>query len=110
MRPADPTLENAFGKSIIEILIDIILHAQNRKELDFEYDNRPYRFIDLESGQEVKVNPSEVRKNYLDAIGDFNKQLKMKCAQYSIDFVEADINKGFEQVLLPYLLKRERMY
>jgi len=35
---ADPTLENAFGKSIIEILIDIILHAQNRKELDFEYE------------------------------------------------------------------------
>ena len=35
---ADPTLENSFGKSIIEILIDIILHAQNRKELDFEYE------------------------------------------------------------------------
>jgi seryl-tRNA synthetase len=29
--------------------------------------------------------------------------------QYKIDFIDADINKGFEQVLLPYLLKRERM-
>ncbi|QKF76404.1 ankyrin repeat domain-containing protein [Arcobacter defluvii] len=35
---ANPTLENKFGKSIIEILIDIILHVQNRKELDFEYE------------------------------------------------------------------------
>ena len=27
-----------------------------------------------------------------------------------IDYVEADINRGFRQVLLPYLLKREKMY
>ncbi len=33
----NPTLVNKFGKSIIEILIDIILHIQNRKDLDFEY-------------------------------------------------------------------------
>ena len=29
---------NNFGKSIIEILIDIILHIQNRTELDFDYE------------------------------------------------------------------------
>lgn len=35
---ADPILENKFGKSIIEILIDIILYSENRKPLDFEYE------------------------------------------------------------------------
>ena len=35
---ADPTQVNDFGKSIIEILIDIILHIQNRTELDFDYE------------------------------------------------------------------------
>ena len=35
---ADPTQTNDFGKSIIEILIDIILHIQNRTELDFDYE------------------------------------------------------------------------
>ncbi len=84
--------------------------ADNPKEFDFNYENRPLKFVDLESGEEVKVHPSEVRGNYLDSIGEFNKTLRMKCAQYKIDFVEADINRGFEQVLLPYLLKRERMY
>ncbi|MBK7175337.1 MAG: DUF58 domain-containing protein [Bacteroidales bacterium] len=89
----------------------ILFHVVDQSmELDFSYDNRPYKFIDLESGEEVKVLPAEVRNNYLEAIREFNSRLKMKCAQYSIDFVEADINKGFEQVLLPYLLKRQRMY
>lgn len=35
---ADPTLTNRFGKSIVEILIDVILHIQNRKPLDFDYE------------------------------------------------------------------------
>jgi uncharacterized protein (DUF58 family) len=88
----------------------ILFHVVDKsKELDFEYDNRPYRFVDMETGDEIKLQPAEVRKTYSDAIGNFHQELKMKCAQYNIDFIEADINKGFEQVLLPYLLKRERM-
>lgn len=35
---ANPNIENTSGKTIIEILIDIILHTENRKELDFEYE------------------------------------------------------------------------
>jgi len=89
----------------------ILFHVVDKaKELDFKYENRPHRFIDLESGQEVKVMPAEVKASYLELIDKFYKELKMKCAQYTIDFVEADINRGFDQVLLPYLLKRERMY
>ena len=88
----------------------ILFHVVDKsKELDFDFENRPYRFIDLESGAEIKLQPSEVRDSYKSAIGGYYQDLKLKCAQYKIDFVEADINTGFEQVLLPYLLKRERM-
>lgn len=79
------------------------------KELDFNFDNRPYKFIDLETGEELKVNPSEVKNNYLAAINQFERDLKLHCSQYRIDFVEANIDKGFEQILMPYLLKRSRM-
>ncbi len=88
----------------------ILFHVVDKsKELDFDYENRPYRFVDMESGTEIKLQPAEVRKSYAEAIGSFHQELKLKCAQYKIDFVEADINKGFEQVLMPYLLKRDRM-
>ena len=40
---------------------------------------------------------------------EFKHTLKLRCAQYRIDFIEADINEGYRNVLLPYLLKRERM-
>jgi ankyrin repeat protein len=35
---ANPNLENKTGKTVIEILIDIILYSENRKPLDFEYE------------------------------------------------------------------------
>lgn len=88
----------------------ILFHVLDKsKELDFDYDNRPYRFVDVETGEEIKLLPGEIRKSYTETIGNFYTELKLKCAQYRIDFIEADVNKGFDQILLPYLLKRERM-
>jgi uncharacterized protein (DUF58 family) len=89
----------------------VLFHViDKRQEIDFDFDNRPYKFIDLESGHHVKVNPLEVKNEYKRSIQSFTNALKMKCGQYRIDFIEADINRGFEQVLLPYLLKRERLF
>jgi uncharacterized protein (DUF58 family) len=89
----------------------VLFHVVDKKqEIDFEFDNRPYKFIDLESGRQVKVNPLDVKAEYNRSVQAFTSELKVKCGQYRIDFVEADINAGFDQVLLPYLLKRERLY
>ena len=88
----------------------ILFHVVDKsKELDFNFENRPYEFIDVETGEKVKVHSNQVRSAYLNAMTTFEKELKLKCAQYKIDFVEADINKGYKQVLMPYLIKREKM-
>ncbi|MBC8488325.1 MAG: DUF58 domain-containing protein [Bacteroidetes bacterium] len=89
----------------------ILFHViDKQKEIDFNYENRPYKFIDMESGQELKVTPNEVKEIYTKKITAYKNELKLKCGQYRIDFIEADINRGFEQILLPYLLKREKLY
>jgi uncharacterized protein (DUF58 family) len=88
----------------------LLFHVTDKeKELDFEFDNRPYKFVDLESGEEVKIHPKEVKSSYTKAINSYRLELKKKCGQYGIEFIEADINQGFNQVLLPYLIKRIRM-
>lgn len=71
--------------------------------------NRPYRFIDMETKEELKLNPSEYRDKYARLASEYSKEIKLKCAQYRIDYIEADINNGFAQVLLPYLLKRTKL-
>lgn len=89
----------------------ILFHTVDAsKELDFEFENRPYLFIDMETKEEVRLQSNQVKDYYVDKMKSFKEELKMKCLQYKIDFIEADINKGFKQVLMPYLVKRGKMY
>ncbi len=88
----------------------ILFHVSDKgKELDFNFENRPYKFVDMENGQEIKLNPTQVKEAYTEAVQKFHNQLKLRCGQYHIDLIEADINEGFYQVLLAYLIKREKM-
>jgi uncharacterized protein (DUF58 family) len=89
----------------------VLFHVTDKsKEIDFNFENRPYRFIDLESGEQLRVFPSKLKEQYTQSVERFQKELKLKCGQYHIDLIEADINAGFEQVLLPYLVKRGKLF
>jgi len=89
----------------------ILFHVLDHQlEVEFDFDNRPYTFVDMESGEKVKLNPRQVKTEYQKKISEYMKSLKLKCAQFKIDLVEADIRKGFDQILLNYLVKRSKMY
>lgn len=88
----------------------VLFHVTDKKkEVDFDFENRPHHFIDLESGEELKLNPMQVKDYYTKAINSFNEELRIKCGQYQIDLIEADINEGFDTVLYTYLVKRSMM-
>jgi uncharacterized protein (DUF58 family) len=89
----------------------VLFHTTDAaKELDFDFENRPYIFEDMETGEKVRLQSNQVKDFYVSKMTEFKETLKMKCLQYKIDFVEADINNGFKQVLMPYLVKRGKMY
>lgn len=85
----------------------IVFHVTDKnKELEFNFDNRPYHFIDIETKEEIKLNPQQIKETYIDKINEYTNSIKLKCGQFKIDFVEADINLGFDTVLHTYLAKR----
>lgn len=89
----------------------VVFHAvDKRHEIDFDFENRPSWFTDVESGERVKVFPGLVKEKYVETLDRFRQELKLRCGQYRIDLVEVDIRAGFEQVLLPYLVKRSRLF
>ncbi len=79
------------------------------KELDFDFDNRPHHFIDMESGEQVRVHPNKIRGSYLASLQKYRHELELKCAQYHIDIVDAYIEDGYQNVLKSYLIKRNKM-
>jgi uncharacterized protein (DUF58 family) len=88
----------------------ILFHVQDGKfEVDFDFENRPYEFIDMESGEKIRMNSNSLKEIYASKMKAFRSELSLKCGQFGIDIVDADINQGFEQVLLSYLIKRNKM-
>jgi uncharacterized protein (DUF58 family) len=91
-----------------EVLLFHVL--QESKELNLELGNRPYTFIDMETGERLKLQPNTLKENYKKAIEKYFEEVKMRCVNYKIDFITADIDKGVEAVLLSYLLKRQKLF
>lgn len=88
----------------------IVFHVLDYEtELAFTFDDRPIEFIDLESNQKLKLNPADVRETYQQEANRFYEQLKMRCHQYKIDFVKADVRDDVNTILQTYLIKRAKM-
>ncbi len=89
----------------------ILFHVfEKEKELGFDYQSRPFRFIDMETGEALRLNPADLKQQYVQTMEDYFKRLRLKCMQYKIDFVPAEINEGYEKVLLNFLVKRAKLY
>ena len=115
-------LENSLNPDKLQSLFAAIQHLKynkheviifnvndKQKELDFNFDNRPHHFIDIESGEQVRVHPGKIRESYLASLKKYRHELELKCAQYHIDLVDAFIEDGYNPVLKSYLIKRNKM-
>lgn len=87
---------------------DIILfHVWDSEQEElFELEDRPYLLTDAESGDQIKIYPQEIKDEYAKKVQAYFYDLKLKCGDYGIEFIEADIRKSFDQVFVPFLLKR----
>ncbi len=88
----------------------ILFHVSDYKsELNFDFEDRPYKFIDLETNESVKVNPFELREQYQKSMGAFYHDLKIKCGMMKIDFVPVNTEDSYDKILGAYLIKRKKM-
>jgi hypothetical protein len=88
----------------------ILFHVMDKKmEIEFEFDNRPYEFVDIETGEKIKLQGNQIKDEYQRRANEFKNNIRSRCTQYNIDFVEADVNLGFKQVLVPFFAKRSKM-
>jgi uncharacterized protein (DUF58 family) len=88
----------------------IVFNVRDKeKELDFNFDNRPHEFVDMESGEQVRVHPNKIREAYRSSLARYQHELVLKCAQYQIDLIDVYIPDDYNNVLKSYLIKRNKM-
>lgn len=88
----------------------LLFHVHDSKtETEFDFEERPYEFVDIETGERVKLQPAQVKESYTREIKQYFEDIKIKCGQYKIDFIEADINESVNHIVNSYLIKRGRI-
>ncbi len=87
----------------------ILFHTYDKeKELQFDFSNRPKRFVDVESGEYVNLYADNIKEQYEEAVGQYFSNLELKCGQYRIKYVPTDINESFNKILTTYLVERSK--
>ena len=66
-------------------------------------------FRDMETGEMISTQPFHLQKAYQKAMADFVERYKRECRENSIDYVLLDTSVPFDQALLAYLNKRNRI-
>ncbi len=85
----------------------VLFHTYDgKRELNFDFENSPKKFIDVESGENINLYATYVQKKYKEKVSTYFNDLKLRCMQYKIDYIPVDIHKGFNQILISYLISR----
>ena len=88
----------------------VLFHTFDMKtELNFDFNNTPKKFVDIETGEEVNLFAQNIQEKYKQMVDSYFKKLKNKCLQYKIDYVPVDVKQGFHQVLTRYFSSRQKM-
>ncbi len=87
----------------------VLFHTYDKeKEVNFDFSNRPKRFVDVETGEHVNLYADNIKEEYEKAVEAYFNDLEMRCGQYRIKYVRTNINESFNKILTTYLLERQK--
>lgn len=88
----------------------ILFHiVDGTQEVNFEFENRPYEFVDMETGERIKLQPHQIKDQYMANMKAYQTMIENRCHQYQIDRVAVDLSKPVEEVLHAFLIKRNKL-
>ena len=86
----------------------VVFHVIDRKtEVNFNFDNAPRKFIDMETGAEINIFADTVKSLYEDKVNHYFDSIAMTCAQNKIKYVPVAVEDSFEKILTTYLVEKQ---
>jgi uncharacterized protein (DUF58 family) len=86
----------------------VLFHIiDNKTELNFDFDNTPRKFIDIETGDEVTLFADNVKDEYEKGVNSYFKKLALTCSQNKIKYIPVGVEDSFEKILTTYLVEKQ---
>lgn len=84
------------------------LYEQDQ-EYELNYSNRLHIFEDGETGERIRINPTQLKEQYKKVLKEKFQEINREILNMGADIVQVNINEDIEKVLLAYLIKRQKI-
>jgi uncharacterized protein (DUF58 family) len=86
----------------------VVFHVIDKQtEINFNFDNAPRKFIDLETGEQINIFADSIKEVYEEKVAAYFKSLALTCAQNKIKYVPVAVEESFEKILTTYLVEKQ---
>ena len=90
-----------------EIVVFDVSHKQLENQLNLK--NKYYNVVDIETGESIKMHPKQIRDKYIAERKARITKIHDMLKQQKADLINADIEAGFDQILMEYIIKRKKI-
>lgn len=80
-------------------------HLLDPEEIAFEFQ-RPTRFVDVEGGPSLFVEPNEIYDRYQAALREYLEQMRQVVLETGVDYRRVTLDTKYEEVLMEFLVDR----
>ena len=84
-----------------------VFHVLDPAEVEFPFED-PTLFLSMEDGPGVEAHARDVRQGYLELFSRWLDETRRQCAEADLDYVPCRTDQPLDEVLLPFLARRER--
>ena len=86
----------------------VLFHVIDQQtEVNFDFDNGPRKFIDVETNEEVNIFADNIKEIYQKEVQSYFKKIEMICIQNKIRYVPVNVGADFEKILTTYLIEKQ---
>lgn len=86
----------------------MVFHIFDRWELEFPF-KKLTDFIDMETEEEIQVDPKYIREEYLNLVNEFIDEYRRDCSASRIEYVQTDTSVPYDLMLMAFLVRRAKI-
>lgn len=86
----------------------VLFHVVDAKtEVNFDFNNAPRKFVDIETGEEVAIYADNVKEEYEKEVEKYFKKLSLTCSQNRIKYIPVSVDESFKKIMTTYLVEKQ---
>ena len=86
----------------------VLFHVVDAKtEVNFDFNNAPRKFVDIETGEEVAIYADNAKEEYEKEVEKYFNKLSLTCSQNRIKYIPVSVDESFEKIMTTYLVEKQ---